>query len=158
MAVPGTIREGSVGEEVELVQYELCRLLYLDGPGDVDGSFGPVTLEAVRSYQSDHGLGVDGIVGPVTWAMMLTEHPRPPILAEGSSGRVVTKLQQFLNLADPPASPQLPVDGHFGPRTSVAVVDYQRAAMVPDDGIVGYKTWVIHVGAADAMVATEVGV
>ena len=32
-----------------------------------DGTFGPMTIAAVKDYQSAKGLGVDGIVGPKTW-------------------------------------------------------------------------------------------
>jgi len=37
----------------------------------VDGRFGPITDGAVRAVQSAHGLTVDGIVGPVTWNLLL---------------------------------------------------------------------------------------
>jgi len=36
-------------------------------PGPVDGIFGPRTRAAVRAYQSDHGISVDGVVGDRTW-------------------------------------------------------------------------------------------
>lgn len=51
---------------------ELQRLLIAAGqnPGPVDGHFGPKTYVAVTSYQLDQGLGVDGIVGPRTWAKL----------------------------------------------------------------------------------------
>jgi peptidoglycan hydrolase-like protein with peptidoglycan-binding domain len=36
-------------------------------PGAIDGAFGPRTEAAVRSYQSDRGIAVDGVVGDRTW-------------------------------------------------------------------------------------------
>jgi peptidoglycan hydrolase-like protein with peptidoglycan-binding domain len=36
-------------------------------PGAPDGDFGPRTEAAVRAYQGDRGVGVDGIVGDRTW-------------------------------------------------------------------------------------------
>jgi peptidoglycan hydrolase-like protein with peptidoglycan-binding domain len=37
----------------------------------VDGDFGGVTERAVEEFQKQHGLVVDGIVGPVTWDAVL---------------------------------------------------------------------------------------
>jgi len=36
-------------------------------PGAIDGDFGPHTEAAVRAYQSDRGVSVDGVVGDRTW-------------------------------------------------------------------------------------------
>ena len=36
-------------------------------PGAIDGDFGPRTEAAVRAYQSDRGVSVDGVVGDRTW-------------------------------------------------------------------------------------------
>ena len=43
-----------------------------DYTASVDGIFGPKTFEAVRAYQSQHGLHVDGIVGDRTWAVLMS--------------------------------------------------------------------------------------
>ena len=37
------------------------------GPPGIDGKFGPRTETAVKAFQRDKGLQVDGIVGPITW-------------------------------------------------------------------------------------------
>ena len=51
----------------------LQNLLYVKGyPVKIDGVFGVETLGAVRKYQLDHGLVVDGEVGPITWRWLFS--------------------------------------------------------------------------------------
>ncbi|KEO85033.1 L,D-transpeptidase family protein [Tumebacillus flagellatus] len=40
--------------------------------GDLDGLYGPVTAAAVRAFQADHDLVVDGIVGPNTLEALMS--------------------------------------------------------------------------------------
>ncbi len=54
------------GNDVYLLQTRLKELGY-DDVGTPDGVFGPMTDKAVRAYQKDNNLDVDGIVGPATW-------------------------------------------------------------------------------------------
>ena len=65
-----TTREGSSGSAVVALQQQLntngARLT-------VDGSFGPLTNAALRSYQSRHKLSVDGIAGPQTWQSLVNQ-------------------------------------------------------------------------------------
>ena len=64
---PGqTTRRGSKAKErVKLIQRELKMLKYDVGP--VDGIFGAKTEAAVKAFQTDQALEVDGLVGPNTW-------------------------------------------------------------------------------------------
>jgi peptidoglycan hydrolase-like protein with peptidoglycan-binding domain len=61
-----TIRRGSTGNPVRRAQKRLTLGGY-DTKG-VDGIFGADTEAAVRRFQGDRGLTVDGIVGAQTWA------------------------------------------------------------------------------------------
>lgn len=66
----GPLREGDRGGAVRVLQYMLAVLAQFDDslkPVQVDGDFGPTTTQAVREFQSNNGLTVDGIVGQVTW-------------------------------------------------------------------------------------------
>ena len=46
---------------------------------DPIGNFGPKTEEAVKLWQSTHGLTADGIVGDKTWAMIMGEESHPQV-------------------------------------------------------------------------------
>ncbi len=63
-----TLRKGSKGDAVRELQTMLLKLGYDLGPCGIDGDFGKSTDAAVRSFQSDHWLTVDGVVGKNTWA------------------------------------------------------------------------------------------
>ena len=55
---------GSKGAEVKELQSKLVQLGY--GVGTADGKFGSKTEAAIRSFQKDHGLRVDGLAGTQT--------------------------------------------------------------------------------------------
>lgn len=61
-------------------------------PGAVDGIFGNRTEAAVRDYQGSRGIGVDGIVGPRTWAQLdgAAAVDPPPASAPPAVGDVAT--------------------------------------------------------------------
>lgn len=65
------LKKGAKGEQVKALQALLIGYGYDCGPEGVDGSFGSSTDKAVRKYQKDHGLEVDGSVGPATWKSLL---------------------------------------------------------------------------------------
>lgn len=62
-----------------------------------------------------------------------------PELTQGRSGEPVRSLQMLLNGRG--AFPRLAQDGIFGPVTEGAVRDYQHAAGLVVDGVVGPHTW-----------------
>ena len=61
------IKYGMKGNDVSNLQTSLKNAGYNI---DVDGSFGPQTLSAVKDYQKANGLTVDGMVGPQTQAAL----------------------------------------------------------------------------------------
>ncbi len=66
------LKKGSKGEQVKALQRMLYAMGYsLGTKNPVDGEFGAKTDAAVRAYQADNGLTVDGIVGAKTWGSLL---------------------------------------------------------------------------------------
>jgi peptidoglycan hydrolase-like protein with peptidoglycan-binding domain len=133
------VRKGDQNHPVKTLQY----LLRARGHTvTVDGIFGPKTDAAVRAFQQQQGLAVDGIVGPNTWGALIIT------VKKGSQGDAVRGVQeefQFRNLSGNPGS-GLAVDGIFGPKTDAAVRGFQNALhqdipSVTVDGIVGPVTW-----------------
>ena len=147
-----TLSLGSSGEDVKRLQRILVMVKLLDYTG-IDGSFGAETESAVKAFQQGNGLGVDGIVGPLTW-QALPADPDTPELSNGASGSEVSALQGALQSAglNPGA-----IDGQFGPNTEAAVKAYQMQRGVASDGIVGDQTWWVPAGAAGATLASLAG-
>ena len=120
---------GNQSENVKSVQY------FLNAHGEalaVDGNFGSLTQGAVRTFQSAHGLGVDGIVGNQTWPVLLIQ------TSTGSQGDAVMAVQS--QIASRKATP-LTIDGIFGQMTHDAVEQFQNVLGLSADGIAGPITW-----------------
>jgi mannan endo-1,4-beta-mannosidase len=74
--MPQTLMLGSTGQDVILLQTTLNDRTPTTLPLLlVDGSFGSVTLQRVKEFQSNNELFVDGIVGPITWSKLLEDIP-----------------------------------------------------------------------------------
>ena len=63
-----TLKKGSRGADVTYLQQRLTAKGY--GVGAIDGIFGQKTLDAVKAYQAEHGLVIDGVVGAKTWGLL----------------------------------------------------------------------------------------
>lgn len=72
-----TLAENATGDAVRTLQNRL-NTWGASPKLTVDGSFGPATLAAVKSFQSKHKLTVDGVVGPQTWKALNATPPPPP--------------------------------------------------------------------------------
>jgi peptidoglycan hydrolase-like protein with peptidoglycan-binding domain len=133
------VRRGDKAHPVPSLQYLLRARGHIV---TVDGDFGPKTEAAVRAYQKEKNLAVDGIVGPQTWRALIITARRGD---QGDAVRAVQEEFQYRNLSGDP-NKGLQVDGIFGPRTETAVRDWQQLLHDNDepamavDGIVGPMT------------------
>ena len=67
----GMLGLGTTGDEVQRLQNALiARGVIADTPGNHDGVFGPGLDAAVRRFQQEHNLVVDGFVGAQTWGAL----------------------------------------------------------------------------------------
>jgi N-acetyl-anhydromuramyl-L-alanine amidase AmpD len=57
------LQQGDSGDAVKTMQKMLIALGYSCGSSGVDGDFGSNTLKAVKAFQKDYGLSVDGLYG-----------------------------------------------------------------------------------------------
>jgi peptidoglycan hydrolase-like protein with peptidoglycan-binding domain len=107
-------------------------------PGRIDGLYGPLTTAAVARFQQSRRLVADGIVGPVTSKALNGggESPGAGVLQAHGSQAVRTLQRRLKRAGFAPGS----VDGRYGPRTTNAVMRFQRARRLPTDGIAGPRT------------------
>ena len=69
------LRSGMTGQAVKDLQSRLYTLGYYTA--EIDGQYGAATKEAVMAFQRRNGLGVDGIVGAETRAMLFSADAKP---------------------------------------------------------------------------------
>lgn len=139
------LQVGSKGAAVKKVQE-------LVGADPVDGDYGRKTEAAVKAYQAEHDLHVDGIWGPgsdkhsknctckpaepapepVSSTKIGTKAEFPGNMQRGSRGEHVIKVQEKVG-----AKP----DGWYGPATERRVKEWQKANGLTVDGVVGPKTF-----------------
>ena len=160
---PPYLRRGDTGEFVRIIQYYLSVIatFYKElVPAEADGNFGPQTEEAVKVFQKQFDLPVDGIVGEQTWARMNEVYDDiqnsvpewaswdsipyfPRRLVEGMSGDDVKQVQTWLNILSTgyPEIKGLPVTGYFGSLTKADVLTAQTLFGITPSGVVGPITW-----------------
>ena len=114
------VKKGSSGTRVKHLQQALIGLGYLSG--SADGIYGGKTTEAVKAYQRDFGLGVDGSAGKNT--MVSIKNTLVTLQSDLTRKGYSTK----------------GIDGIYGGGTKSAVKSYQRAVGIDETGIAGSKT------------------
>jgi peptidoglycan hydrolase-like protein with peptidoglycan-binding domain len=125
------VREGSSGKAVRALQVALAITPF-------DGKFGPITLKAVKAFQTSRHLKSTGVVDAATWTQVQrVANPllpyRATVLKPGSTGSSVVVLQKQLKIA---------ADGEFGPQTVAAVKAFQKAVHLASTGVVAVQTWI----------------
>lgn len=141
MTTTETLHPGEVGEGVRDLQRRLAALGY-DCSADEPGEFGAATEAAVRAFQEQRGLLVDGLCGPYTWAILVESgfalgdrmlYFRQPM----PRGDDVAELQRRLNALGFHAGRE---DGILGEETAAAITELQRNLGLAPDGICGPAT------------------
>ncbi len=136
-------RTGDTGAGVAEIRARLALLdLVGDGAATAD-EFDEALDQAVRDFQQQRGLVVDGIVGPITYRMLEEARWRlgdrlltyvPSAVLSGDD--VVALQQRLLDLGFQVGR----IDGRFGGQTELAVREFQRNVGVPPDGTCGPAT------------------
>jgi N-acetylmuramoyl-L-alanine amidase len=133
------LRTGDVGPAVRDLQERLTRCGY---SVTFDGFFGPETLAAVREFQTQRRLRLDGICGRETWGALIESsytlgdrllYAHVPMLR----GDDVIDLQGRLTALGFDAGRE---DGILGPETEAGLRRFQRECGLEPDGICGPAT------------------
>lgn len=93
-----TVRRGDKGNAVRSMQNLLLDRGYDLGKWGADGDFGAQTEKAVKQFQRDWGLKVDGVCGEQTWKMLMSTPEKPkqytvtiPHLSSSVADEIVNK-------------------------------------------------------------------
>jgi N-acetylmuramoyl-L-alanine amidase len=159
-----TFRHGDTGPAVAQIVGLLSRLGLLEG--DPPDRYDDRVELAVRTFQQQHGLHVDGVVGSTTFRRL--DEARWTL-----GDRILTHLPGNLMAGDDVYALQRRllelgfkvgrVDGYFGPGTESALREFQRNFGIPADGTCGPATLkalaqlapMVRGGAPNAMRARE---
>jgi peptidoglycan hydrolase-like protein with peptidoglycan-binding domain len=110
LAAGGGVAQAAVS--TTQLQWDLAGLAYLPFSG-IDGVYGTQTTAAVKAFQTDQCLTVDGVAGSQT---------------DGALSSVIKVVQDTAGVSS---------DGLYGPATKSAVVSWQSANHLTADGAVG---------------------
>lgn len=120
-----------------------------------DGVFGPRSEQATKEWQQYKGLPITGIIDVPTWDSIVNELKSLGIVSnvaaavdsyyfsQGNQSLGVYQMQMYLNeiAAMNPCLRPIPVDGIYGPRTTIAVQQFQYLYDLAIDGVIGAQTF-----------------
>ncbi len=139
-----TLRVGDTNETVIELQNKLKTLGYFHQRAT--GTFCEETRWAVKQFQENNNLSIDGVVGKKTWQVLdslfmsstvLLDRWEKPV-SQGVFGEAVKVLQRNLKTI---GCYNGEVHGHFGVETAEAVKQFQSKYRVPMTGEVDGNTW-----------------
>jgi peptidoglycan hydrolase-like protein with peptidoglycan-binding domain len=127
--------ESAVRDYTTTLQTSLSQAGYYKG--EVDGVYGPTTVEAVKSLQQAHGIPVTGTVDKATEEALSGDLQKVGGAAAQDAVASTAALQQTLALA---GFWDGPVDGAWTPELTVALKDFQKELGVKPTGAVDAAT------------------
>lgn len=105
-----TLRKGDKGPEVINLQKRLIELGYSCGTSGADGDFGLNTENAVKAFQADRNLTVDGIVGTATQTELKKDNPAPVVESSIINAGDVIKIKKGAKYTNGVIIPQWIID------------------------------------------------
>ena len=139
------IMKGDKGSEVKTMQENLIKLGYSCGSSGADGDFGSATDSAVRKFQKENGLTVDGKYGSQSKAKVneLLAKMNAPVQTTGK----IDTVKEVQNWANTNYKSGLVVDGVYGAQTKKALIKILQTELnqtysskLSVDGIFGNQT------------------
>ena len=142
------LKLNSTGKEVSALQTDLTTLGYYWA--QITGNFGEKTETAVKRFQEENGLTVDGVAGKKTLDAIAaavakkggssagsTTSTTGSVLKLNSQGTKVSQLQTDLKQL---GYYYAEITGNFGEKTEAAVKDFQKKNGLSADGVAGANT------------------
>ena len=139
------LKLGSTGKEVSALQTDLTTLGFYWA--QITGNFGEKTETAVKRFQEENGLTVDGVAGKKTLDAIAAAVARKggstvasttgSVLKLNSQGTKVSQLQTDLKQL---GYYYAEITGNFGEKTEAAVKDFQKKNGLSADGVAGANT------------------
>ncbi|MBD0389332.1 MAG: peptidoglycan-binding protein, partial [Nostoc sp. C3-bin3] len=127
--------EDNADDTILRLQKALNRLKITDRNGRAlveDGFTGANTKSAVEKFQTIVGVQATGIADSTTWNAINLILAKRIIRANHAGGAVVRYLQYRLGVEN---------DGVYGPKTEVAIKNFQKQNGLDADGIFGPASW-----------------
>lgn len=135
---PEYLNEGVEHPFVATLQERLMELGFMEND-EPTSFYGPVTASAVKIYQRQNNLVQDGVVGPETLAILLSDEAKYYAVSLGISGDDVKRIQNRLYELGYLVKKEN-VNGEFDEVTEKAVIKLQELNQLSVDGKVGRQT------------------